>query len=279
MGIFSVASAAHATHPAKELFLPVVGHAVGASGREFSTAVWISNTSSGGADVALTFLKSGQPNPSPRLTTFRIRPGETRLFDPVGAEILGVPDGIGALQISSRRPLVAYASIYSRAATDTRSRQVSMTFAALPASFAIGNGGSALAQGLIISNDFRYKIYIAEITGEPLYCSLEALDLTGREVAQTSLYLGGRAHRVLDIGEQFPSLSVARAVVRIRGVNGNGRVIFAGAQIAAASEDGSVFEMSFAKEPRHALSSGEIVAYVAVALAIIAAALFGRRRQ
>ena len=74
-----------------------------------------------------------------------------------------------------------------------------------------------------------------------------------------------------------PNVNAAHAVARIRGVNGNGKIIFAGAQIAKESQDGNAYEMSYTTEPRVRMPMSEVLVYVAVAAAIVVAAVLYRR--
>ena len=68
-------------------------------------------------------------------------------------------------------------------------------------------------------------------------------------------------------------------MIRVRGVNGNGRVIAAGTQIAAISQDSCAYEMSFAPEPRTRIRMPEAAVYIAIA-AVVAIALWrGRERS
>jgi hypothetical protein len=75
----------------------------------------------------------------------------------------------------------------------------------------------------------------------------------------------------------FPAVNLDHAVIRIRGVNGNGRVIAAGIQIVPGSQDSCAYEMSFAPEPRTRIRGPEAAVYIAIA-AVVAIALL-RRRQ
>ena len=75
----------------------------------------------------------------------------------------------------------------------------------------------------------------------------------------------------------FPAVNLDHAMIRIRGVNGNGRVIAAGTQIVPGSQDACAYEMSFAPEPRTRIRAPEAAVYIAIA-GVVALALL-RRRQ
>ena len=59
-------------------------------------------------------------------------------------------------------------------------------------------------------------------------------------------------------------------------MNGSGRVVVAGSQIARDTQDSTPFEMSFTTTPRDRLGVWEALTYIAVA-AVAGVALFLRR--
>ena len=75
----------------------------------------------------------------------------------------------------------------------------------------------------------------------------------------------------------YPAVTVDHAMIRVRGVNGNGRVIVAGTETVPGSQDACTYEMSFTPEPRTRIRWPEAAVYV-VAGVVVALALV-RRRQ
>lgn len=260
-----------------ESVIPMIGRLTGATGREYTTALWLTNAADEKAIVTLTFLKSGQPNPSPRSVELTLPAGQSRLIDPVDRDLLGSDATFGALLLKSSRPVIAQATVASRVAGDDASSAISMSFTATPLSAAFGTGGGTTLHGVRLAGGFRYKFYGVEVAGHPLYCLVELTDLAGKAHAQTSLYLGVHEQRVLDVQELFPAAPPTPSLLRIRGVNGDGRVVFAGSSIATRSEDAAVFEMSTERAPRWNLTGGELVAYSALAIALAAAAVLHRK--
>lgn len=268
------AVSASAGYPARDLFVPIAGRATNAAGREFLTALWVTNTDErDAAAVTLTFLPSGHANPNPRKVRLTLAPGATHLSDPLDAQLLGGGDALGALRVESNTNVTAYARIYSAGAAIGT---VGMGFAAIPARHALGNGQSTELQGVILGGA-RYRLFIAETAGAALTISVALRNLDGRTLAEKRMYVDTFEHIRADVRELFPDVQADRAILVIRGVNGNGRVVAAGAQIAAGSEDPSGFEMSFAPEPRSRIGWPEASVYIAVAAAIIVA-LIARRR-
>jgi len=216
-------------------------------------------------------MLAGQPNPKPFTTSVHLAAKQTRRFDPVGADLLGAPAAFGAIRIQAKTALLAHARLFSTLPGEPVARSVASSFNAIPEQFAAGTGDSAIVQGLAESADFRFKIYVVETTGQPLTFALSLLDANGRVLRTTHEYVSGHEQRSWDIA------APGAAVVRVNGMNGNGRVIVAGAQIATGSQDATAYEMSFATAPRWRLPAGEVAAYVAAAVALVAAIIFGRR--
>jgi hypothetical protein len=264
---------------ARDLAVPIAGRGVGSDGRPFETALWITNVSADASSVTLSYLRSARPNETPHATTFTLRPGETRLFDPLGAAVTGVESGTGGLLIHADEPVTAVARIYAKAAGEPLSRMRMTTITAIPTRYAVANGGLSWLQGYTGgSSPLGYRLYVVETRGEPLYYTISLLDDQGRTGAQKGFYIAGREQRSLDLRAEFPGVTLAHALVRVRGLNGNGRVVFTGLELAPESRDAGAYEMSFLIESRNRLSAEEIIAYAVIAAALIAIAVASRRR-
>ncbi len=271
--VLLAAVSAFAAYPARDLVIPIAGRATDAAGRQFLTALWLTNTDERSASaVTLTFLPSGKANPSPRSVHLTLGAGASRVLDPLDSDLLGAREAQGAIRVESTTNVVAHARVYTAgAAVGT----VGMALAAIPTRHAIGNGQSAVLQGIVFG-DSRYRLFIVETAGAALSIAVTLHDLSGRTVAEKRLFVDTFEHIRADVREFFPTAQLDRGTLRVRGVNGNGRVIVAGAQIAAGSEDPSAFEMSFAPEPRTHIGWAEAAVYVAVA-AVVLAALMRKR--
>jgi hypothetical protein len=270
------ASSAFGAYPARDLIVPIAGRARNAAGRQFLTALWLTNTDErSAASVTLSFLASGHANPSPRQVRLTLGAGATQLLDPLDASLLGSDDALGAIRVESTTNVIVHARIYT---TDAAVGTTGMGFAAIPARHAIGNGESTILQGIALGNS-RYRAFIVETAGAALTIAVTLRDLGGRAVAEKRLFVDRFEHLRLDVHELFPEAKTERAILTVHGVNGNGRVVVAGAQIAAGSEDPSAFEMSFAPEPRSHIGWPEAAVYIAVAAVIVIALLMrvGRR--
>ena len=269
-----LASATHAFagYASRDAWLPIAGRAVGQDGRLFGTTIWLTNVSSDSADVTLSFCRSSQPNPTPHTTVLHLAPGASQVIEDLGEE------GVGALHVVSTADVVAHARVYSQLAGEGPSRSTATSFNAVPAQFAIGNGESATLQGGTLAAGFRYRLWLVETTGDPLYYELALLDTAGRPLARRRLYLAGREPRMIELANLLPSASgAASVVIRLAGVNGKGRLLGTASLIAIGSGDGTAYEMTLATKPRTAFTAAEWIAYTAVALALLAAIIPRRR--
>ena len=247
-----------AGYAARELVFPIIGRATSANGQTFLTSIWITNVASRPASVDLLFLEAGHANPSPRRMRIDIAPGATRVFDPLDAPL-------GALRIQSNVDVVASARISTS--------EFATSCVAIPARFAIGNGQSSLMQGYVTGAG-QYKLYVAEIKGEPLAYAVTVSDGAGHIRGEKRLYIDRGEETRLDLAAMFPGLD--GTVVKIEGINGSGKIIALGLQRVAGAQDASAFEMSFPAPSRFAMSWIEGTTYALVALAAIVAALIRR---
>lgn len=265
-----------AAYSGRDLILPVAGHSVGADGRLFDTALWITNLSDAPEDVTLAFYASGKSNRDARPLRLRIAVGQTWTADQIDPALTGGAV-MGAIRVQSSGDVIATARTYSRLSTDTNSRAVASGFAAIPARFAIGNGEQTTLQG-IDTRDSRYKFYVVEVAGEPLAVTASLLDVNGHAIAEKRLYIDAHMHLATDAHALFSEVPIPpHALLRLAGLNGDGRIVAAAAQIATESQDATTYEMSFSTAPRNKLNAGEVVAYSLAACAVIVAAVARRR--
>ena len=260
----------------RDLVIPVVGRASGGAGRLFLTALWITNADDHPAVMTLSYLESGHSNRAPKQTRVTLAPRETRVFDPLGPPVLTSVDSIGALRIESNADVVASARIYGYLPSEGPNSAVSMALTGIPTRLGVGNGQSALLHG-DGSRDAQYKLYVVETAGAALSVVVSIEDLHGQTLGEKRLFLDRFEHVSTDTRQLFPTVNLEHAVIRVRGVNGNGRVIAAGRQIVPGSQDGCTYEMSFAPEPRTRIRWPEAAVYIVIAI-VVAIALV-RRRQ
>lgn len=264
-----------AAYSGRDLVLPVAGHSAGADGRLFDTALWITNVSENACDVTLSFYASGETNRTPRVVSLRIAPGQTWFREGMDPALTGGAV-MGAVRMHATQDVIATARAYSRLRDETNARAVASSFAAIPTQFAIGNGESTLLQG-ISPRDSRYKVYFVEVAGEPLTVTASLVDPDGRIVADKRLYVDAHMQIATDLHALFGDAAVPEhALLRLRGMNGDGRIVAAAAQISAESQDATAYEMMLVTAPRNFMTAGEVAAYSLAALAVLVAAFWKR---
>lgn len=266
--LFLIAGNAFAGYPSRDAWLPIVGHAAGYGGRVFLTTIYLTDVSHAPNEVTLWFYSSAQPHVLPRAVRLDLGAGKTAAVD-VGPQLVGEAGGIGALHIHARGQVIATARIFSRAPNDPPGAEVGAVVNAIASRYAIGTGESTI---LHVPTGERYKLYAVETHGFPLYFSVMAEP----SHYQRRLYLAPNEERSWDVDELFRAVDVSS--LRVTGINGSGKILLAGTSIESGSQDFSVFEMSLPTEPRHRLRWPELTAYIACALALIAAAIVARRR-
>jgi len=277
--LFLLFAGAHpllAAYADRDLLIPVVGRATGAGGRLFLTALWITNVGDDPATLTFSYLESGHANPSPRQTKATLAPKETHVFDPLGPPILTGINSIGALRIESNTNIVASARIYGYLPAEGPASAVSMALTGIPTRLGVGNGQSAVLHG-DSSIDARYKLYVVETAGAALSVAVSIEDLHGQTRAEKRIFLDRFEHVSADTRDLFPNVKLDQAVIRVRGVNGDGRIIAAGTQMVTGSQDGCAYEMSFAPEPRTRIRAPEAAVYIAIALAVVIAIVWRRK--
>ena len=265
-----------AAYADRDLVIPVVGRTAGGAGRLFLTALWITNADDHTATLKLSYLESGHANRSPRQTMVVLAPRETRVFDPLGPPILTSINSIGALRIEANANVVASARIYGYRPSEGPASAVSMAFTGIPTRLGVGNGQSAFLHGNG-AIDARYKLYVVETAGAALSVVVSIEDLHGQTRAEKRLFLDRFEHVSADTRDLFPAVKLDQAIIRVRGVNGNGRVIAAGTQIVPGSQDGCAYEMSFAPEPRTRIRAPEAAVYIAIAFMVVIAIVWRRQ--
>lgn len=272
----AVAPVASAAYSARDVIVPIVGHTTGGDGTLYGSSLWITNVSTRHARATITFTSMKRGVPSRYQSAIRLRPRETRLFEEVGAEVMGEPEGTGSLRVVASADILANARLFSRRAGATPAQSLGMSFAGIPARSAIGTGKRTTLQGVSFG-DYRYKLYVTETENSPLTYSVTLLDLDGNEVARRTEYIGAGAERVSDVREMFANVPLQRGTLRIHGVNGNGRIVVAGSQIATGTQDGTVYEMSIDASTRLRIPNGEIAVYLTIAAVLVAAMVSQRR--
>src|SRR5262249_2106626 len=128
--------------------------------------------------------------------------------------------------------------------------------------------------------DSRYKFYLVEVAGEPLAVNASLVDPKGRTLAEKRLYVDAHMHLATDAHALFSEVPIPEhALLHLAGMNGDGRIGAAAAQIATESQDATTYEMTFRTATRNRLTPGEVVGYSPAAVAVLFAAFRRGRRM
>lgn len=249
VAILLSASAAFAGFPATDVFLPAVGRVSGSGGSQFYTTVWVSNVSAATTPIHFTFhfLKGNQANPAPPSFTDTIAQGETRVYENVVQEKLGLSGVLGAARITADGEILASERIYNQFPGDTIDKSVGLFFAAVPSTFAIGLGAKASIQGVSegLDGNFRYNFALVETAGASATVHVSVLDETGATHGSRDFPILPYEQIQPNVQDVSSDFTGTNGRIEATVTSGAGRVILAGAQLANGSQDSSGFEMSF----------------------------------
>ena len=248
---------------AADLFVPVAGHTRSASGREFRTTVWITNTSDRSVPVRVTFLERHPIPTTSKPVTIDVAPKETRQIDDLPFA-LGKPDGVGALRFESPEPIAVSARIFS-------GEGAGEGLAAVAADAGLKHGEDGVIPGLRFGGDSRETTYFIETSGRPAGVFVLLRDAAGRDIAHDSFLLEAWEHRALPIAEVLRNIPMTGGSMLIRVTGGSGHVYAIGHQISTSAGDGYFVEMTQAAKTKSGPSSGEILVYSLTAIAVIVA--------
>jgi hypothetical protein len=242
---------------AADLFVPVAGNTKSASGREFHTTVWITNTSSRAASVRVTFLERHPIQTASNPLTVDVAPNETKQLDDPSR-----PNAVGALRFESPEPIAVSARIFSGTGAGEGVEAVT-------ADAGLKHGEDGVIPGLRL----RETTYFIETSGRPAGVFVQLRDAKGHEIAHDSFLLEGFEHRALPLAEVLRNVQMTNGSMQIRVTGGSGRVYAIGHQISTPDGDGYFVKMTQSTKMKSGPSSGEIVVYSLTALAVIAAVI------
>jgi len=247
----AVAIPAYAGFGSADAYLPAVGRVAGQGDAQFYTTVWVTNLSS--ADTVhftFRFLKSGQGNAG-TVPSFddTLAPGETKIYENVVEEKLGLAGELGAARITADGEVFAAERIYNQAhPADNLGTTEGLFFAAVPASFSIGLGETASIQGVNQgdpSEDMRYNFALVETAGQPATVHVRLLSGSGASLGAADYPMQPYEQLQPNVAQIFPGISTINARLEATVTAGAGKVLIAGAQLGNTSQDSSGFEMTF----------------------------------
>ena len=252
-----VASSALATTPGTDLYVPAVGHGVGAVVNGIQAwwrgDVWVFNPSTTQpATVDIFLLLRNQANPNPDSRRITVKAGETRYLDDIVYNTFGADNTYGGLRIVSNIPVVVSGRSYDKNVTVTGKGQgtAGQFFSGIPASLAIGLGDSTDVIGLDqdgfqTSGTWRSNLAFVETTGNPVDLTISRLDSGGNVLGSIPYHLEGR--QVSQINYVVTAIVMnsygTNQRVHVAVTGGTGRVIVNASRMDNRTGDPATVEM------------------------------------
>jgi hypothetical protein len=252
-----VAGTALATVPGTDLFVPAVGHALGAVSGGVQAwwrgDVWIFNPSTTQlATVDIFLLLRDRGNPTPTAQRITVNPRETRYLPDIVFNTFGLDNTYGGLRIVSTVPVVVSGRSYDANVTVVGKGQgtAGQFFSGVPADLAIGLGDSTDVIGLDqdgfqTTGLWRSNLAFVETTGNPVDLTIQRLDSNGT-------VLNGTPYTYHLEGRQVSQINyVITSIVNTTGTNqrihvavtgGTGRVIANASRLDNRTGDPSTIE-------------------------------------
>lgn len=229
----------------QELYIPAAGRVSGTGGSEFYTTLWITNPHDEEVIVTVEFIPTGE-NPGNRPDFQRTLPRDsTTKFENVTQQHMNAAGSLGSLRIQSNRPVLASARVYNQFPGQTLKDSTGVFFNALPRDSGLSSNQRAILQGVRQDSEFRYNIFMQEVSGQPASVILQVRDGLGLVQGTKTFELNGFEHRFLNVGEIAPMIHSETAVIHITvQPTKPGRVIVVGSLTANASQDPTGFEPS-----------------------------------
>jgi hypothetical protein len=248
LALVAPAGTARAGFASDEVFLPAVGRITGGGGSaQFYTTVWATNLSGAPITFTFQFLKQGQANTSPASFNDSLAAGQTKVYENVVEDKLGLTSVIGAARIFASGPILISERIYNQAPGADIGDTEGLFFAGVPQAFSIHAGETASIQGVNQGDgeNFRYNFALVETGGFATTVNVQVLDGFGVLLGQHSYPLSPFEQLQPNVADIVPSIATTNARITATVTAGSGAVLLAGAQLANVSQDSSGFEMSF----------------------------------
>jgi len=254
--VVMVAGSALATVPGMDLYVPAVGHGLGAvSGgvqAYWRGDVWIFNPSTtqpATVDIFLLLRNQGNPNPAVRRIT--VNAGETRYLPDIVFNTFALDNTYGGLRITSNIPVVVSGRSYdANVKVEGKSQGTAgQFFSGVPADLAIGLGDSTDVIGLDqdgfqTSGTWRSNLAFVETTGNPTDLTIQRVDLNGTVLGTIGYHLEGR--QVSQINYVITSIVNTTGTnqrIHVAVTGGTGRVIANASRMDNRTGDPATIEM------------------------------------
>jgi len=252
-----VAGSAFAIIPGMDLYVPAVGHGLGAvvNGIQawWRADVWILNPSSTqSATVSIYLLLRNQGNPNPDVRTITLAPGETRYLQDIVFNTFGADNTYGGLRLTSSIPVVVSGRSYDANVTVTGKGQgtAGQFFSGVPAALALDLGSSTDIIGLdqdaaTTTGKWRSNLAFVETTGDPVDLSIYRIDSNGTVLNSTAYTYHLEGRQVSQINYVLTAIVNTPGTnqrVRVAVTGGTGRVIVNASRLDNTTGDPSTID-------------------------------------
>ena len=243
-----VAAPLHAGFTGTDVVITATARTAGAGTSQFYSTLLVTNVStSTPVDVDYRFLRLGQPNPSPASVKETLAAGETRRYDNVLKTLFGFDSGAaGAIRITASGRVLAVSRTFDQPPGSDIKDVKGLFFGAVPASFAVGKGDGTILQGISQggSEDYRYNFGMVEVTGQAVTARVTLRGAGGALLLTKDYPLGpyeALQRNVSDLG----AVATTNGRLDVSILDGAGKALVYGTQIANGSQDSAGVEMSF----------------------------------
>jgi hypothetical protein len=249
-----VAGTALAIVPAKEVFVPAVGHGLGAvvNGVQahWRADVWIYNPVNGPTTAQIFLLLRNQANPNPVSQTITLNAFETRYLPDIVFNTFGLDNTFGALHIVSPSRVVVSGTSYDANVSVVGKGQgtAGQGFAGIPASLAVGypdltNVIGLDQDGFQTSGAWRSNLALVETTGNPVDLTIDRVDSAANLLGSIPFHLEGfEATQINYVVTDILNTTGTNQRIRVAVTGGTGRVLVDASRVDNRTGDPSTLD-------------------------------------
>lgn len=244
--------------PGVDLYVPAVGHGLGAADANgvrpwWRSDLWVFNPSTAQpAHVTVFLLLRGQGNPNPASQALTVDPGATVYLPDLVLATFGADNTFGGLHVTSDLPVVVTGRSYDANVTVVNRPQgtAGQFFSGIPGATAIGAGDAADVIGLdqdaaTTSGTWRSNLALVETTGNPVDLLLQRVDSDGTILGSIPYHLDGWMVNQINYAlTGIVSAFGSNQRINVTVTGGTGRVIANASRIDNRTGDPATVEMA-----------------------------------
>jgi len=230
----------NAANPGREILVSAAVHGPGQADSLWITDLYIQNLESVACTVTLYWLPRGTDNTTPLSVALEVPAYGFLVVDDVVSSVFGLDQGYGALKLVSTTDVVVTSRIYNdRGAQGTFGQGLE----GIPTSFAIEEGKSTEAMGVIEDRRWRSNVGMVDVSGRGSFVEITIFGTDGTMLGSRSFEL--RPNEPLQVSVDSILELRAKGYVEsgvIRGRVTSGKAIFYGSRVDNTSGDAMTLE-------------------------------------